>query len=396
MVRLFLSLTILMMSMTPAWTASQQSPARRPAGPAITPFRLQPIAADCPSATASIPPADPVQPDDFVELQRTPCFGSCPVYTVQIRADGQVHWQLPSLRPAGAAATVSPAEARALLEKLRASGFWSLCGSYSVGATDGDTAITTVHIAGHEKRVSDYLRSAPQLLRDFENAIDALVDTHRLLHGDPQLESLASLRLPGAGPGYGIFSNLRADVERAKPGLTPLMQASAKGDIEEMQRQLSSGADPNAQDSSGWTALMYATQTDRAEAMKILLDAGASPNAFSYLGQTALMAVSGAYSSAPEKFRLLLAARADVNVQDHDGHTALMFAMYGALVANDDSPSFLQRLELISLLRAAGARTDLRDARGVTALGYLDEEARLYPQQKVASEKLRRILMLPQ
>ena len=29
------------------------------------------------------------QPTDFVELQRNSCLGSCPVYTVQIHADGQ-------------------------------------------------------------------------------------------------------------------------------------------------------------------------------------------------------------------------------------------------------------------------------------------------------------------
>lgn len=331
-----------------------------------------------------------------MELQRKPCFGSCPVYTVQIRGDGQVHWQQRSLGADGTSSTVSPAEARELLEKLRTSGFWSLCGSYSVGATDGDTVITTVHIAGQEKRVSNYFRSAPQLLQDLENEIDALVDTHRRLHGDPRLESVASLRLPGAGAGYGIFSNLRLDAEGAKPGLTPLMKASARGNVEEIRRQLSSGADLNAQDSSGWTALMYATQTARAEAIKILLDAGASPNTLSYLGQTALMAVASAYSSSPEKFRLLLAAGADVNVQDIDGHTALMFAMYGALASDDTSPSFLQRAELISLMRAAGARTDLRDRRGLTALGYLDEEARIYPQQEIEADKLRRILVLPQ
>src|SRR5262249_55580232 len=158
------------------------------------------------------------------------------------------------------------------------------------------TVITTVHIAGQEKRVSYYFNSGPTLLQDFEFEIDGLVDTHRRLHGDPRLESVAGLRRPGLGAGYSISSNLRADAEGAKPGLTPLMRASAKGDAEEIRRQLSSGADPNAQDSSGWTALIYATQTDRPEAIKILLDAGASPNTRSYLGQTALMAVMGAYS----------------------------------------------------------------------------------------------------
>ena len=107
------------------------------------------------------------------------------------------------------------------------------------------------------------------------------------------------------------------------------------------------------------------------------------------MGQTALMAVSNAYSSPLEKLRLLIAARADVNAQDNDGHTTLMFAMYGSLSSNDTDRAFLQRADLVSLLREAGARTDLRDTSGLTVFDYLDIEARLYPYQKSAAEKLR-------
>src|SRR5258705_3056238 len=111
---------------------------------------------------------------------------------------------------------------------------------------------------------------------EFINGYDTVEELHSRLYGGPRLESVAFLRLPGAPAGYGIFSNLGRDAEGTKPGLTPLMQASTKGDVAEIRRQLSFGTDPNAQDSSGWTALMYATQTDRTEAIKIMLDAGAS------------------------------------------------------------------------------------------------------------------------
>src|SRR5215470_4885507 len=85
---------------------SQQRLGQRQAPAPNIPFKPSMLAADCPNAAESNPPAGPVQPTDFVELQRTPCFGPCPVYTVQIRGDGQVHWRQPSLGSAGAVATV--------------------------------------------------------------------------------------------------------------------------------------------------------------------------------------------------------------------------------------------------------------------------------------------------
>src|SRR5437899_1563907 len=157
----------------------------------------------------------------------------------------------------------------------------------------------------------------------------------------------------------------------------PLMQAAGKGDISEIQKQLAGKADPNAQDASGWTALMYATHAlaNQAQAVKILLDGGANPNTRSDMGQTALMALANVYSSPLESLRLLIGARADVNAQDSDGHTTLMFATYGALSDEDTSRMFLERADLMNLLREAGARTDLREASGRTVFDHLDLQA---------------------
>src|SRR2546428_180235 len=138
---------------------------------------------------------------------------------------------------------------------------------------------------------------------------------------------------------------------------------------------------------------MYATLASDPQAMKILLDSGADANRRSYMGQTALMAVSAAYSSAPEKFRLLAATRADVNAQDTDGHTALMFAMYGSLGSSDRG--FLERAELVSLLREAGARTELVDRAGLSGFRYVDEGAAGYPYRSSRSGKQRLILHDP-
>ena len=291
-------------------------------GQPLIPIQPQVVTNGCPiDEASSLPPAGP-PPSDFVQLQRTTCFGSCPSYTVQIRADGQVTWKGDgSVKiPGTAIAPIKPSDARALIERFRTADFWRLCGSYSASISDGPTVITTVHLGDREKLVSDYFNTAPAWLQTLESEIDALADTHRWIHGDPRMETFASVRSPGEVPGFSfgrmITPGLDADFRGPKPGLTPLMQAATKNDITEIQKLLEAKADPNAQDSSGWTALMYATRARKAEAMKMLLDAGANPNVRSFMGQTALMAVSTTYPETLEKLRLLLAARADTNAQD--------------------------------------------------------------------------------
>lgn len=126
--------------------------------PAI-PTQPQVKTSGCPAeGTIALPPAAP-QPADFVELQRTSCLGSCPVYSVQIRADGQVHWRGErSVRVVGDdTATIQSSDARALIEKFRTAGFWNLCSSYSAMVTDSSTVITTVHLGDQENPAGNRL-----------------------------------------------------------------------------------------------------------------------------------------------------------------------------------------------------------------------------------------------
>ena len=291
--------------------SAQQPAGRRRAGDGFVPPEPRVQTSGCPTEAAATPPAQPLAPDDFVQLQRTICFGSCPAYTVKVRADGEVEWRgetAVSLRGETRDRT-GPEQARMLIERFRAAGFWGLCDGYSRGVTDMPTFLTTVGIAGQEKRVSDYADGAPAWLRELDRELDALADTHRWIHGDPRAEYFSG--------------NLASDGRGPKPGLTPLMQAAAKGDLEEMRRLLAGHADPNAQDSSGWTPLMYATQAQTAEAIQMLLQAGANPNARSYTGQTALMAAATVFYVPEEKIQALLDAGARKEPRDAKGRTAL-------------------------------------------------------------------------
>ena len=92
--------------------------------------------------------------NDFVELQRTECLGSCPVYTVRIFADGRVVWKGKSAVKVRGDATshVALAEASKLIEKFIASGFWDLPDPHGRSSVDGPSSITTLHVGKRERR----------------------------------------------------------------------------------------------------------------------------------------------------------------------------------------------------------------------------------------------------
>jgi hypothetical protein len=167
---------------------------------------------------------------------------------------------------------------------------------------------------------------------------------------------------------------------------------------------------------------MYAALLENTEVTQELLTRGADPRARSYSGQTAVMARILAAQTFSERLwepqdaipvlRLLLRAGADINAADDAGETPLMRAITGSisegpersyfgpplggLQTDDASPAALGRANLVAFLRDAGARPGLRNARGLTALDLLNEEARL---RTAASgnqhEKLRMLLEQP-
>jgi ankyrin repeat protein len=134
---------------------------------------------------------------------------------------------------------------------------------------------------------------------------------------------------------------------------------------EVLQVLLAAGADPNAKDTVfGNTALMEASNAGNIEVAKLLLAAGADVNAeHSQHGHTSLMRASK-LGKAP-MVKLLIETGAEVNAkstksaftrpkgQDALGVTALMLAKTG---------------QVAELLVVAGARLELKDERGATAL----------------------------
>jgi hypothetical protein len=152
------------------------------------------MAACSPAQNGSVDSANPsvavVSADSRITMQRLPCFGTCPVYTVEIAADGSVTFSgerwVDSIGTS--TARVGPAAAAALMQELATAGFFDLedrythdakvCGSYH---TDAPRVNLTLRVSGREKTVEhDYgCSDAPPVLRVLQERVDSVADVGR-------------------------------------------------------------------------------------------------------------------------------------------------------------------------------------------------------------------------
>jgi ankyrin repeat protein len=130
-----------------------------------------------------------------------------------------------------------------------------------------------------------------------------------------------------------------------------LRNAAMHGDVVEIERLITAGANPNAFEGTDWsTPLQWAAANDHIAAIAALLRAGASVNGKDSFGNTPLM--WAARDNRTVAVETLVAAGADMHHVDRNGDTALHWAsVWGHL----DAPR---------VLLEAGARTDVRNKRG--------------------------------
>lgn len=143
-------------------------------------------------------------------------------------------------------------------------------------------------------------------------------------------------------------------------GITPLMRASEKGDIDMLSVLLVQGVKLDEQDNKGWTALIYAAGQGQLTTAEKLLASGAAVDARDKNGAAALhhAAARGALDVAS----LLLKHGADINAVDNDGQTALIYAV------KRHNPA------LITLLLDNKARLDIYDKDARSVFFYADKD----------------------
>jgi ankyrin repeat protein len=141
-------------------------------------------------------------------------------------------------------------------------------------------------------------------------------------------------------------------------GQTPFLRAALSADTSAMRLLLRYGADPNLATPAGTTPLMAAagvnwvvaqTYTEspqaRVEAVKLCLELGADVNAANSMGLTALLGAANRGSN--DIIELLVSRGARLDVKDREGRTALRWAegVFLAAVGAERKPATIALLE---------------------------------------------------
>ena len=148
---------------------------------------------------AAQPSQEPGVPaDTIISLQRTSCFGPCPVYTVKIDARGSVTYEGEKfVRVVGRqTARVDRSVVARLLTHAERIHFFDMRNAYrSIDNPDGSTTtvtdlptkIVTITSNRRTKRVEDYV-GAPATLEEFEKAIDEAAGSNRWVFSDEKVQ----------------------------------------------------------------------------------------------------------------------------------------------------------------------------------------------------------------
>lgn len=142
-------------------------------------------AAPSPEVVATDSAAAPV-----ITLERTPCFGTCPVFRLSIWKDGRVEFDGERFvtQVGKATASLAPAAVDSLLAELDAGGYFGFAERYEHGepacglyATDSPSVLTSVSMRGRTRSVRhDYgCSAAPPELGRLERRIEEVAGVKR-------------------------------------------------------------------------------------------------------------------------------------------------------------------------------------------------------------------------
>jgi len=184
--------------------------------------------------------------------------------------------------------------------------------------------------------------------------------------GERDLRIYAGLHAAAANGDVAAIEQLVADGE--KPNVqdsrsrTPLIVAAFRRQHGAAQALLRLGANPNARDADGYDVVTIAAINNDVEMLKSALAGGA--NARAVIGRDDGSAlISAAQLGFVDIVRTLIEANANVDHVNGRGWTALITAV---VLGNGDK----QHIETVEALVAARADGDIKDHQGKTAIDY--------------------------
>ena len=121
--------------------------------------------------------ADPKHGVTEIGLERTVCYGDCPVYSLVLKPDGSVRYVGTEhvARRGTHVGEINPEDFHQLAEYLVESGYASLETEYPLPVSDLPSTYTTAVINGKRKVIHHYGGYGPVKLWVLEQAIDAVV-----------------------------------------------------------------------------------------------------------------------------------------------------------------------------------------------------------------------------
>lgn len=118
-----------------------------------------------------------VQEAPVITMQKTACFGSCPVYKMEIYEDGKVLLEAEKNLPMEGKykANMDAERLEKLINAFEESNFFDFQASYTAHITDLPTTYISFDHEGKSKKIMDY-HGAPEALKALEKEVAVLID----------------------------------------------------------------------------------------------------------------------------------------------------------------------------------------------------------------------------
>ncbi|HWW00464.1 MAG TPA: DUF6438 domain-containing protein [Candidatus Acidoferrum sp.] len=116
-----------------------------------------------------------------IGIERSACYGTCPIYTFIIKSDGTFRYHgVKHVEREGESSGAIPVRYfHQLAQFISDSGYMELADDYSRAVTDNPTTYTMVVMNGKRKTVSNYANAGPTRLWAIEQLIDDLMTKAR-------------------------------------------------------------------------------------------------------------------------------------------------------------------------------------------------------------------------